>query len=79
MPDRILTFLAFAKPNRNSLTMNLFSSTIDAPVLTTRNSRCTAREDAPAGRPRRVGLDLHIVDGKFQGIRTHVIELFFHA
>jgi glycosyltransferase involved in cell wall biosynthesis len=25
---------------------------------------------------RRVGLDLHVVDGKFQGSRTHVIELF---
>ena len=25
---------------------------------------------------QRVGLDLHVVDGKFQGSRTHVIELF---
>lgn len=38
--------------------------------------RCEACEDARLGRPRRVGLDMHSVDGKFQGIRTHVIELF---
>lgn len=24
----------------------------------------------------RIGLDLHVIDGKFQGTRTHVIELF---
>jgi glycosyltransferase involved in cell wall biosynthesis len=56
--------------------MNRFSSTIEAPALTDRDVQCEAGEDAPLGQPRRVGLDLHAVDGKFQGIRTHVIELF---
>ena len=56
--------------------MNLFSSTIEAPARTARDARYEARNGAPFGRPRRVGLDLHSVDGKFQGIRTHVIELF---
>jgi hypothetical protein len=27
----------------------------------------------------RVGIDFHVVDGKFQGSRTHVIELFAQA
>ena len=25
---------------------------------------------------KRIGIDLHVVDGKFQGSRTHVLELF---
>lgn len=27
-------------------------------------------------KKRRIGIDFHVVDGKFQGSRTHVIELF---
>jgi hypothetical protein len=29
--------------------------------------------------PLRIGIDFHVVDGKFQGSRTHVIELFAQA
>ncbi len=56
--------------------MNHFSSAIEAPLLAERDVWREPREDALLGRPRRVGIDLHTVDGMFQGIRTHVIELF---
>lgn len=49
---------------------------IEAPVLRDRNMRCEDSGDAPLERPRRVGIDMHFAGGKFQGIRTHVIELF---
>ena len=58
--------------------MNFSSSTIEAPVLTVRDAQYEAGQDAPVERPRRVGLDLHIVDmvkgGEIQLVFTTVDE-----
>jgi glycosyltransferase involved in cell wall biosynthesis len=43
-------------------------SSVTRPLTTVGNRRITHR--------RRVGLDMHVVSGIFQGLRTHVIELF---